>query len=104
MNEDQRKKMRVKVQSKLVVGYCGLISLESGADNSAEQDTCTFTKEIDEPPTRRNVNLLWKEWNWQRLKKAMNKRRNPAVNEVCDEYCLELGEDSVPLQTVANFL
>ena len=30
-------------------------------------------------------NLWWKEENWPTLKKAMEIRRNPAFNEVCDE-------------------
>ena len=50
MNEDHRKKIRVKVRSKLVVGYWRLIYLESGANNSVDQDTATVTKELDEPP------------------------------------------------------
>ena len=38
------------------------------------------------------------------LKKALDRRRNTAVNGVCDAACLELGEDPVPRITVANFL
>ena len=34
--EYQRKKMRVTVQAKLVVGFWELIPMESGSDNSAE--------------------------------------------------------------------
>ena len=45
MHEDQRKQMRVIVREILVVGFGDLIPMESGADNSVEQDTSTVTKE-----------------------------------------------------------
>ena len=38
------------------------------------------------------------------MKKAMDRRRNPAVNGVCDAACLELSEDPFPRQTVTNCL
>ena len=38
--------MRVTVQAKLVVGYWELISMESGSDNSVEQDIATVTREL----------------------------------------------------------
>ena len=47
--EQQMKKMRVTVRSKLVVGYSELVPMESGSDNSSEQDTATVTKELEEP-------------------------------------------------------
>ena len=34
----------------------------------------------------------------------LEKPRNPTVDEVCDEEGLELGEDTIPQMTVANFL
>ena len=37
--------MRVKFQMKLAVGFWELIPLELGADNSAEQNTATVTKD-----------------------------------------------------------
>ena len=43
-HEEQRKKMRVTVQAKLVVGYWELVPMESGADESSGQDTATVTK------------------------------------------------------------
>ena len=36
------------------------------------------------------------------MKKYIERRRNPAVNIVCDAYCLELGKDTVTKQTVNN--
>ena len=38
--------MRVIVQSKLVVGYWGLVPMESGAYNSSEKDTNTVINEL----------------------------------------------------------
>ena len=40
--------MRVTVQAKLVVSFWGFIPMESGYDNSSDQDTATFTKENEE--------------------------------------------------------
>ena len=48
--------------------------------------------------------MWWKEENWTRLNKDLERRRNPAVNGVCDATFLGLGEDSVPIMTVANCL
>ena len=45
--------MRVIVRARLVVGYWELIPMESGADNSAGQDTSTVTKELEEPEAKR---------------------------------------------------
>ena len=70
--------------------------MESGADNSSEQDTATANKELEEPESKRKSNLWWKEDNWPRLKKDMERRRNPEVNGVFNKACLELGKDSVP--------
>ena len=41
MREEQRKQIRVVIRSKLVVGFGELIPIESGDNNSAEQDTAT---------------------------------------------------------------
>ena len=41
--------MRVKVKAKLVVGYWEFTPMESGADNSAERETATVTKQLEEP-------------------------------------------------------
>ena len=65
------KQMRVTVRSKLVVGYWGLVPMESGADNSSEQDTATVTNELEEPEAKKNRVLWWKEENWPSLKKYM---------------------------------
>ena len=51
--------MRVKFQVKLAVGFWELIPLELGADNSAEQNTATVTKDSEdqdeeEPAVERN--------------------------------------------------
>ena len=94
--EQQMKKMSVTVREKLVVGYWDLVRMESGADNSSEQDIATVTKELEEPSAKRNRNLLCKEENLPRLKKYLGRLRNPAVNGVCDADCLELGKDTVP--------
>ena len=55
--------MRVTVQAKLVVGYWDLIPMESGADNSSEQDISKVTKELEETEEKRMRNLWWKEDN-----------------------------------------
>ena len=44
---EQRNQIGVRVRASLVVGYWELIPLESGADNSAEQDTYIVTKELE---------------------------------------------------------
>ena len=46
--DDWRKQIRVKVQAELVVGFSKLVPLKQGADNSAEQDTATFTKDNED--------------------------------------------------------
>ena len=96
--------MRVTVQEKLVVGYWQLVPMESGADNSLEKDTSKVTKELEEPLVNRNRTLWWKEQKWPRLKKALQRQRNPAVNVLCDAACLELGKDTAPQMAVANCL
>ena len=45
--EKHRKEMRLTVQAKLVVGFWKLIPMESGYENSEEQDTTTVTKELE---------------------------------------------------------
>ena len=97
------KQMRVTSRAKLVVGYWELVPMESGADNSSEQDTATVTKEVEEPTENQKKNFWWKEENWPRLKKVLERRRNPVVNGVCDAACLGLGRDPVTQMTVANF-
>ena len=68
----------------MVVGYWELVPVESGSDNSSEQETATVTKELEEPVEKR-MSILWrKEENWTMLKKDLERRRNPAVNRVCD--------------------
>ena len=47
-NEEQRTQMRVTVQEKSVVGYWELFPMESGYENSSEQDTDTVTKDNQE--------------------------------------------------------
>ena len=71
--------------------------MESGYDNSLEQDTATFTKELEKPAATRMMILWWKEENWPTLKKSLDTWSNPAVNGVCDE-------DTVPQMTVTLFL
>ena len=63
--------MRVKVKAKLVVGYWEFTPTESGADNSAERDTSTVTKQLEEPVAKRKRDLCWKEENWSMLNKDM---------------------------------
>ena len=63
MHKQQMKKMRVTVQAKLVVGYWYLVPMESGSDNSSDQDTSTVTKELEESSAKRNSNMWWKEEN-----------------------------------------
>ena len=50
------------------------------------------------------MNLWWKDENWPRPKKSLERWRNPEDNGVCDTDCLELGEDPIHRQTVTNFL
>ena len=71
----------------MVVGFWDLIPLEPGADNSAEQDTATITKENDdwaeeEKAANLNRTLWWAEENWPRLKKALGRQRKPKVDRV----------------------
>ena len=95
--------MRVIIQEKLVVGYWELVPMESGADNSSDYDTSTVIKGLEEPQSKQKRTLWWKEENCPSLNKSMERRRNPAVNGVCDAACLDLGEDTVPRQTVTIF-
>ena len=48
-HEEHRKKIRVTVRAESVVGYWDSVPMESGTDNSSEQDTSTVTKELEEP-------------------------------------------------------
>ena len=38
------------------------------------------------------------------MKKALKNWRKPLVDGLCDEACLQLGEDPIPRLTVVNFL
>ena len=67
--EEWRKKMRLEVRAKLVVGFGELIALESVYDNSAQQDIATVTKENEETEAKVKSNLRWKEENCPNLKK-----------------------------------
>ena len=78
--------------------------MESGADNSSDYDTSTVIKGLEESQSKQKRTLWWKEENCPSLNKSMERRRNPAVNGVCDAACLDLGEDNVPRQTVTIFL
>ena len=55
--------MRVKFQMKLAVGFWELIPLELGADNSAEQNTATVTRDnedqVDEEPAVERNRASW---------------------------------------------
>ena len=96
--------MRVTVRAKLVVGFGDLILMESGYDKSAEDVTTTVTKENEEPAEKRKRTSWWKEDKWPRLKKYLERLRNPMVDGVCDEGCLELGKDPIHRLTVVNCL
>ena len=61
MQEEKRKKIRVTAQANLVVGFGELIPMESGSDNSVEQNTVTVTKKNEELTAKRNRNFWWKE-------------------------------------------
>ena len=50
------------------------------------------------------MNLWWKEENWPRLKKYLERLRNPTVYGVCDERYLGFGKDTVPRMTAVIFL
>ena len=41
------------VLAKLVVGYWELVPMESGSDNSSDQDTATVTKDLEEPAAKK---------------------------------------------------
>ena len=69
--------------------------MESGADNSADQDTATVTNELEEPVEKQNMTICQKEDNWPMTNKYLDNWRNPAVDGVCDEACLGLGKDPI---------
>ena len=50
--EERKKQMMVTVPVKLVVGFGELIPMESGSDNSENQDTATVTKDNEEPAAK----------------------------------------------------
>ena len=78
--------------------------MESGADNSPEQDISTVTNELEETTAKRNKTLWQKEENWKITKKPMERWSNPTVNGVCNVDCLELGKDPVTHKTVTQCL
>ena len=102
-HEEQKKKMWVKVQAKSVFCYWELVPMESGADNSSEQDTSTVTKELKEPSAKQKCTLWCKEENCKSMNTDKERQGNPAVNGVCDAAWLELGEDPITQQTGTNF-
>ena len=77
--------------------------MESGADNSADQDTSTVTKDSDEPTENRKRTLWWKEEDYPRMNKSLERLRKATVYGVCDEGDLDSGEDIVLRMTVVNF-
>ena len=77
--------------------------MESGAELLASKDTATF-RVAEERRAEKKRNHWWSEANWPRLKEALVNSRYPSLRGQCDEYCLGLGLDTVPKQTVCNVL
>ena len=48
--------------------------------------------------------MWWKEENWPRLNKFLERLGNPTVDGVCDEGDLKLGKDPFLQMTVVNCL
>ena len=65
------KRGKVTVQAKLVVGYWELISIKSGAEFSALQDTSTLRVEEERRAAKKQRNYLLTEANWPRLMEAL---------------------------------
>ena len=78
--------------------------MESGADNSADQDTSTVTKYSEEPTEKRKRTFWWKEENYPRTNKSLERLRKATVYGVCDEGDLDSGKDIVLRMKVVNFL
>ena len=78
--------------------------MESGSDNSAQQETDKVTNDNEEPAATRKRTLWWNDENQTRLKKYIERMRNTLIDIVCVEGDLELGYDTVTQTTVANFL
>ena len=89
------KQGKVIVQEKLVVGYCELTPMESGAELLAPQDTSTVRVVDERQTSKKHRNYFWTEDNWPRLKEALVNSRYPYLRGQCDENCLELGLDIV---------
>ena len=97
------KRSKAIVRAKLVVGYWGLILMESGAEFLAPQDKSTVRVAKEIPAAKKQKNNWWTEDNCPRMKKYLANSWYPAVRGQCDEACLELRLDPVPTQTVLNF-
>ena len=98
------KQDKVVFRAKLVVGSWGLISMKSGNEFSAPQDTATVTVAEERRAGKKKRNQWWSQANRPRLKEALVKSQDPSLRGQCDLDFLELGLDKVPKQTVFNFL
>ena len=57
--------------------------MESVADNSSEHETSTVNKELEEPASNIKRNLWWKEYNWPRLKKDLERHGEESAWRWC---------------------
>ena len=73
------------IMIKLVVGFWDLIPMESGYDNSEEQETSTVTKENEGPESKRERNLWWKEEKCPRMRKSLDRLRNTTIYGGCEK-------------------
>ena len=83
------------VREKLVVGYCEFISMESGAEFLAPQDTSIVTVAEERWAGNKKRIQWWSQANWPRLKEDLVNSWDPSLRGQCDEYVLELNLDPV---------
>ena len=70
--------------------------MKSGYDNPEEHHTATSTKENEKPAAKRKRKFWWKEENWPRLHKYLERLSNPTSDGECGEGYLELREYHIP--------
>ena len=90
------KQGKVIVQENLVGGYWELISIESGAEFLAPQDTSTVRVAEERLAENKQRNYFLTEANWPRLMEALVNSLYPSLRGQCYEACLEIGLDPVP--------